>query len=54
MLVKDCMTRHPIMISPKMPAAEAQKIMADNHIRHLPVAGMVSDCWVSLPGSALP
>ncbi len=39
MLVKDCMTRHPIMISPDTPAAEAQHIMADNQIRHLPVAG---------------
>lgn len=39
MLVRDCMTRHPIMISPKTPAAEAQRIMAENRIRHLPVAG---------------
>jgi len=39
MLVKDCMTRHPIMISPKTPAAEAQKIMTENNIRHLPVTG---------------
>ena len=39
MLVKDCMTRHPIMISPETPAAEAQKIMIENNIRHLPVTG---------------
>ena len=39
MLVKDCMTRHPIMISPTTPATEAQQIMAENHIRHLPVIG---------------
>lgn len=39
MLVKDCMTRHPIMISPKTPASEAEKIMAENQIRHLPVVG---------------
>lgn len=39
MLVKDYMTRHPIMIPPTMPAAEAQKIMAENKIRHLPVIG---------------
>ena len=38
MLVKDCMTRHPIMISASTKASEAQQIMADNHIRHLPVA----------------
>lgn len=37
MLVKDCMTRHPIMISPETPAAEAQKIIAENKVRHLPV-----------------
>ncbi|RME80280.1 MAG: CBS domain-containing protein [Caldilineae bacterium] len=39
MLVKDIMTRHPIMVAPETPAAEAQRIMAENHIRHLPVAG---------------
>jgi acetoin utilization protein AcuB len=38
MLVKDCMTRHPIIISPFTRATEAQQIMAENHIRHLPVA----------------
>jgi acetoin utilization protein AcuB len=39
MLVKDYMTRHPIMIPPTMPAAEAQKIMVENKIRHVPVVG---------------
>jgi acetoin utilization protein AcuB len=39
MLVKDYMTRHPIMIPPTMPAAEAQKIMVENKLRHLPVVG---------------
>jgi len=39
MLVKDCMTRHPIMIPPSTPATEAQKIMAENKVHHLPVAG---------------
>lgn len=39
MLVKDCMTRHPIMIPPTMPAAEAQKILQESKIRHLPVVG---------------
>jgi acetoin utilization protein AcuB len=39
MLVKDYMTRHPIMVPPTMPAAEAQKIMVENRIRHLPVIG---------------
>jgi acetoin utilization protein AcuB len=39
MLVNDCMTRHPILISPEIPASEAQKIMTENNIRHLPVTG---------------
>ena len=39
MLVKDCMTRHPILISANSPAAEAQKVMSENHVRHLPVVG---------------
>jgi acetoin utilization protein AcuB len=39
MLVKDYMTRHPIMISPTTSAAEAQKIMVENKVRHLPVVG---------------
>jgi acetoin utilization protein AcuB len=37
MLVKDCMTRHPIMISAATKAVEAQKILAENNVRHLPV-----------------
>lgn len=39
MLVKDCMTRHPVMAPPTMLAAEAQHLMHENHIRHLPVVG---------------
>ena len=39
MLVKDYMTRHPIMIAPETPAAEAQNIMNENNVRHLPVVG---------------
>ncbi|MCP4357894.1 MAG: CBS domain-containing protein [Chloroflexi bacterium] len=39
MLVKDFMTRHPIMITATTLAPEAQKIMAHNGIRHLPVTG---------------
>lgn len=39
MLVKDIMTRHPITASPEMPVTEAQGMMAENHIRHLPVVG---------------
>ena len=37
MLVRDCMTHHPIMVPPSMPLSEAQQLMADNKIRHLPV-----------------
>jgi acetoin utilization protein AcuB len=33
------MMRHPILISPDTPAAEAQKIMTENKVRHLPVVG---------------
>ncbi|MFU8773083.1 MAG: CBS and ACT domain-containing protein [Anaerolineales bacterium] len=39
MLVKDCMTRHPTLISIETPLMEAQRIMVENKIRHLPVAG---------------
>ncbi|MBN1147747.1 MAG: CBS domain-containing protein [Anaerolineales bacterium] len=39
MLVNDCMMRHPILIPPTTPAAEAERIMTDNKIRHLPVVG---------------
>ena len=39
MLVRDYMTRHPIMIPPTTPAPEAQKIMVENKVRHLPVVG---------------
>lgn len=39
MLVKDCMTRHPTMIPDTTPLTEAQQIMVENRIRHLPVAG---------------
>lgn len=38
MLVKDYMTRHPLMADATMSVAEAQRFMAENNIRHLPVA----------------
>lgn len=37
MLVKDYMTRHPIMVEASLPVPEAQRLMAANNIRHLPV-----------------
>jgi acetoin utilization protein AcuB len=39
MLVKNYMTRHPIMIEPHQRVVEAQKIMVENGIHHLPVVG---------------
>lgn len=37
MLVKDYMTRHPVMVEPHMSIVEAQRIMAETRVRHLPV-----------------
>ncbi len=39
MLVKDYMTRHPLMAEPTMPIVRAQRYMGENHIRHLPIVG---------------
>ncbi|HSR33326.1 MAG TPA: CBS domain-containing protein [Anaerolineae bacterium] len=39
MLVRDYMTRHPLMAQPTMPIVEAQRYMGENNIRHLPVVG---------------
>ena len=39
MLVKDYMTRHPILVEAAMRVTEAQRIMMENRIRHLPVVG---------------
>ncbi len=39
MLVKDCMTRHPIMVPPTTLATEAEAMMAENNVRHMPVVG---------------
>lgn len=39
MLVKNYMTRHPIMIEPHKRIFEAQKIMVENAVRHIPVVG---------------
>ena len=37
MLVKDCMTHHPVMIEPDLLLTEARSIMVENEIGHLPV-----------------
>lgn len=39
MLVKDYMTRHPLMAGPEMSIIDAQKFMGENNVRHLPVVG---------------
>jgi acetoin utilization protein AcuB len=39
MLVKDYMTRHPLMAEETMPIFAAQRYMAENGIRHLPISG---------------
>mgnify|MGYP001086580604 CR=1 FL=1 len=39
MLVKDYMTKHPLMVQPTMPIIEAQRFMGENNIRHLPIVG---------------
>ncbi len=39
MFVKDYMTRHPIMVHAETTIIEAQSIIAENNIRHLPVVG---------------
>jgi acetoin utilization protein AcuB len=37
MFVRDYMTRHPVMVEPTMSIVEAQGIMAEMQVRHLPV-----------------
>ena len=39
MLVKDYMTRHPLMAEPTMSIVAAQRYMGENNIRHLPIVG---------------
>jgi acetoin utilization protein AcuB len=37
MFVKDYMTRHPVLVHPDMTIVEAQAVMSETKIRHLPV-----------------
>lgn len=39
MFVKEYMTKHPVMVEPNMSILEAQNIMAETKVRHLPVSG---------------
>jgi len=38
MIVKDYMTKHPVMVEPTLSIVEVQGIMAETKVRHLPVA----------------
>jgi len=60
MLVKDYMTRHPVMIEPTTSIVEAQGIMAEAKVRHLPViasgkrlAGLVTRQRMRIPPTEL-
>lgn len=37
MLVKEIMTPNPVTVEPDMPVTKAQRLMEEDHIRHLPV-----------------
>lgn len=39
MLVRDYMTKHPLMVQPTMSIVDAQRFMGENNIRHLPIVG---------------
>jgi acetoin utilization protein AcuB len=60
MIIKDYMTRHPVMIDPSMSVVEAQGIMAETRVRHLPVVeegkrlvGLVTEESLRLPATRL-
>lgn len=60
MLVKDYMTRHPILIEDALRVLDAQKLMTENNIRHLPVVadgkrliGLVTRQRLALPPDTL-
>jgi acetoin utilization protein AcuB len=60
MLISDCMTRHPVLIPTSTTASEAQRVMAENNIRHLPVvesgkrlAGLLTRTSFSLKADSL-
>jgi acetoin utilization protein AcuB len=60
MFVRDYMTKHPVMAEPEMPILEAQGIMAEARIRHLPIvetgkrlAGLVTRERLRIPPSEL-
>jgi acetoin utilization protein AcuB len=60
MFVRDYMTKHPILVEPTMSTVEAQGIMAETKIRHLPVVekgkrlvGLVTRERLRIPAASL-
>lgn len=60
MLIADFMTRHPVLVPSTMAASEAQKVMTENKIRHLPVVesgkrlvGLLTNARFALHSDAL-
>jgi acetoin utilization protein AcuB len=60
MFVRDYMTRHPVMVEQEMSIVEAQGIMAEAKVRHLPVAesgkrlvGLITRARMRIPPTEL-
>jgi acetoin utilization protein AcuB len=60
MLVRDYMTKHPVLVEPAMSIVEAQCIMTEAQIRHIPVvasgkrlAGLITRASLRIPPSEL-
>lgn len=60
MFVKDYMTKHPVMVEPDMSIVEAQGIMAEAQVRHVPViesgkrlAGLITRQRLHIPPTQL-
>jgi acetoin utilization protein AcuB len=60
MLVRDYMTKHPVLVEPAMSIVEAQSVMTEAKIRHLPVVesgkrlvGLITRASLRIPPSEL-
>ena len=60
MIVKDYMTRHPVLVEPTRSLVEAQGIMAETRVRHIPVVeegkrlvGLITRASLRIPPSEL-
>lgn len=60
MFVRDYMTKHPVMIEPTVSTVEAQRIMSEARIRHLPIVesgkrlvGLITRERLSIPPAQL-